>query len=477
LLVQTAWILAVPPFRGIDEFDQAYRSAGVAGGEWRAEGIPKDGRGGLVTVPADIVKAANRQCEALKYTKPDNCNPAQVLPDGRVRVASAASRYHPAFYWVVGTAARPFNGATALYVMRAVAALLCALGLAVAAWCATRNRSSRWPLVGFLVAFTPVFAYSTVMPAPNGLEMVAGLLLWCALLSLEERPRTGDGLLLGFAIAASVCLVSMRSLGPVLALLVVGCAMIVRRRELPDIWRAHTRGIVAGVVLTAVATAGSIWWILAQAPLGTSDGDNSNTPYSVILRNFPMELLQSVAAFPLRNEAAPAFVYVAYAAVLLVFLVAAVRCSRGTVRQGLVLALVLSQLVPLVLTLVTFRSAGVVWQGRYGLPFVSGIAVLAGLALERAKVRLLGRMRLTAAIAGTLYVAAQVTSIGAVYHRELGNAVSTNDPGFVQTSTLLVVAIAAIGWLVMLMTLLVGVERRGADSDGLRKADHPVVAA
>ena len=35
LLLQSAWVLALPPFRGTDEFDHAYRAAEVAGGEWK----------------------------------------------------------------------------------------------------------------------------------------------------------------------------------------------------------------------------------------------------------------------------------------------------------------------------------------------------------------------------------------------------------------------------------------------------------
>lgn len=34
LLMQAAWIVAVPPFRGSDEFDHAYRAASVADGAW-----------------------------------------------------------------------------------------------------------------------------------------------------------------------------------------------------------------------------------------------------------------------------------------------------------------------------------------------------------------------------------------------------------------------------------------------------------
>ena len=36
LLLQSAWILTLPPFRGTDEFDHAFRAAQVAGGDWAA---------------------------------------------------------------------------------------------------------------------------------------------------------------------------------------------------------------------------------------------------------------------------------------------------------------------------------------------------------------------------------------------------------------------------------------------------------
>lgn len=64
LLLQTAWILAVPPYHAIDEFDHAYRAAGVARGQWVLTEQPANGRGLAVAVPRDMVEAASRQCES-----------------------------------------------------------------------------------------------------------------------------------------------------------------------------------------------------------------------------------------------------------------------------------------------------------------------------------------------------------------------------------------------------------------------------
>lgn len=465
LLVQTAWILATPPFRGIDEVDQAYRAAAVARGEWVAEGTPQHGRGGLVTVPAGIVAAAHAQCAALSYMKHDNCNPAEKLPHGEVRVASAASRYNPVFYWVVGSVALPFKGAVALYVMRAVSALLCALGLAIAAWCMGRSSRTRWPMAGLLLAVTPVFAYSTVLPAPNGLEMVAGLVLWCSLLALGGERRPGDGWVLGWVIAASLSLVTLRSLGPLFAVLIVLCVLVARRMEVGAIWWAHCRWLVTDVVLTLLATMASVWWILAQSPLGASGRDYSKVPYTDVLHVLPLGIFQTIAAFPLLSERAPSFVYIVYLALVVAILVFALRRCRGSWRQALILGLALSQVMPLVLSLAGLRTVGIVWQGRYGLPLVAGLTVLAGVVLDRTGAKWLTR-RVAAPLAAA-FVVAQITSIGFVFHRELGNPVSTGDPGWVQTSTFLVVLVGAAGWALVVAAALWGsdvADRTSADA-------------
>ncbi len=157
MLLQAAWILTVPPFRGSDEFDHAFRAAAVARGQWVAGDVAEDGRGQLVVVPGSIVEAAHAQCEARDYTGPDNCSPVSELPGGEVEVASAASSYHPAFYWVVGTVALPFEGAGALYAMRIATALLSLMFVALAVW-AVAKLPGRWPMAGLVLATTPVFA-------------------------------------------------------------------------------------------------------------------------------------------------------------------------------------------------------------------------------------------------------------------------------------------------------------------------------
>ena len=92
LLVQAAWILALPAFRGIDEFDHVYKAAAVAHGQLLDEAPPETGRGGLIPVPEDVVAAASAMCDSYDYTGRGNCHPVEHVGAGTGRRSPAARR-------------------------------------------------------------------------------------------------------------------------------------------------------------------------------------------------------------------------------------------------------------------------------------------------------------------------------------------------------------------------------------------------
>src|SRR3954451_20163679 len=95
LALQVAWILTVPPFRGIDEFDHAYRAAAVAHGQWLPRASASvHGHGDYVEVPPALVRAAEPICASYTYTNHDNCQGADRV-GSYVEVASGAARYNP----------------------------------------------------------------------------------------------------------------------------------------------------------------------------------------------------------------------------------------------------------------------------------------------------------------------------------------------------------------------------------------------
>lgn len=444
-VLQALWILTVPPFRASDEFDHVYRAAAVARGEWLVTDAAPEGRGLLVSVPPDIVAAAHDQCTEVAYTGPDNCRAADTGEGGLVRVASGAGTYHPAFYWVVGTAARPFSGTAALYAMRIAAALLCLGFLALAACAVATWRRPRWGLTGLVVAATPVLLFSTAVPAPNGLEMSAAMAFWASLLALGDRaPGHGSSTrwLLVVAGLSGAVLGTLRQLGPLfVVLIVVVCLLVARRGAVGELWRRHRARLVAAGTLVGAAVVGSLAWVAASGSGAPAGGDHkSDWGIGTVV----VWALQTIAAFPYRNVPAPAFVYPAVIVVFVLLVAAALRLGARRERVGVSLAVLGALLLPVALTLATQQSQGVIWQGRYGLPFDVGAVLVAAHVISRRARRPGPSLQLLpiAAVLAAAYAACFVK----VVHDELDVAVSAQDPAWLHPSAWLLVAGSVLAW-------------------------------
>lgn len=385
LLLQTAWILALPPFRGIDEFDHVYRAASVADGHWLPSGErPEDGRGELVRVPPGIVRDAEPACSSLSYTGPDNCSASEAVAPGVVTVGSGAARYNPVFYSVVGTVAQPLDGAPAMYLMRVVNAILCSLLLAAAAGGTTLWARTRWPLVALFGVLTPVALYSTAVPGPNGVEMCGAAGLWVALLGFESVDPAMRRRLLVLATVCAVPLTLVRGLGPLwLAVIVLVAWLHIGPRRTFTLLRETPRTTAACLLGLGAVVLAAVGWILGVDALAPEETVVAGDPVGQTLRQVPAWFLQSLAAFPMRDEPAPPVVYVTAGLVVLGLLAAGfVRADRRG-RLVLLVAFGLALLIPIGLTVLTYDAAGVIWQGRYGWPVSMGVVLLAGALLDR----------------------------------------------------------------------------------------------
>ncbi|MBS43221.1 MAG: hypothetical protein CMH83_08695 [Nocardioides sp.] len=441
LLIQAVWILVVPPFRGADEFDHAYRAAAVARGEWVASDPVADGRGVLVTVPQDIVDAATAQCSSLPYTGPDNCTPAAEEGDGLVRVGSGAGTYYPGFYFLVGTVARPFDGAVALYVMRLATAVLASILLLGAATAACRTRS-RWPRVGLILAVTPMVTYSSSIVAPNGVEMCAALAVWCALLALARSEADADRAVLICTLAASAgVLVSLRLLGPVFLVMICLTAVAFDGNRLVGAVRRHPVRASLALLIVGAAGATFMWWIRGPARVSVPRDPPGSHSINWIAQLFVWPL-QSIGAYPFPDQPAPATTYAVYALAALAFFVGALLFA--TRRQKFVLAssLLVAMLLPVAATATTVAERGLIWQGRYGLPFSVGFIVisaqiLAGRTSERIEAR-------AAVVAVVGMAVGSLFSLVSVLRAEERRAPSIQDPFWHAPSGALVLALVIL---------------------------------
>jgi hypothetical protein len=442
LLIQALWVITLPPFHGSDEFDHAYRAVAVAGGEWRTTKTPDDGRGLLVTVPESLVEAARAQCESLPYTGPDNCSPVQRLGDGQVLVASGAANYNPLFYAVIGWAATPFEGASVAYALRASAALLCLAFLGAACWALTRQRS-RWPVAGLMLAVSPVMVYSTSLGAPNGLEMASAVALWSALLALvtrageiPERPL----LWLAFISATTVC--TPRLLGPLFAALILGTVVLLGGKELRGVM-ARNRGTVwSGAALVSVSIVLAGGWVLWTGSAGAPPEAEGTTDWNVAT-SLVRWTLQTIAAFPFQNQPGAWIVYPVFGAPVLVLTLAAIRLGGRRERLALGASMAVALCLPLVLTVATRGGRGVIWQGRYGLPYCVGFILIAATVVGR---------RVLAPRLPSLPVWLAVACIGVanaacllkVRREEMILPATLADPGWHNPPTVLIVSVSAM---------------------------------
>ena len=98
-------------------------------------------------------------------------------------------------------------------------------------------------------------------------------------------------------------------------------------------------------------------------------------PWVHALQFVPLWVFQSVAAFPTRYERAPVIVYACVlVALALAYATGPWRDARWRRTFGVMLMLWL--VPPFIFEGLTFSSMGGVWQGRYSMPYLVGLAVV-----------------------------------------------------------------------------------------------------
>jgi len=131
---------------------------------------------------------------------------------------------------------------------------------------------------------------------------------------------------------------------------------------------------------------------------------------------------------------------------MVAFVVAALRRSfRTPAGTVLVLVSIAALFGPVLPTLLTVDTSGVIWQGRYGLPLIVGVFLVAGLALQRAGVAL-PRRPVLVLLAVLAMAASYAVSVGNVLLMERARDASTLDPGWVQPPLALVVLLVLAAW-------------------------------
>lgn len=450
LLIQVAWIFAVPPFQGPDEREHAYKAAAVAQGDVALHHRPSRW-GEFMRVPAPLVEAAEPVCVARPHFR-DNCFGSGEVR-GQVEIATAASRYNPAFYAVVGTVARGADGVGSLYLMRLTAAVMCAAMLAAAVAVLGGWARTRWPQVAFLAAMTPTVLFSSSIAGPVGIEMAAAVLAWSAglaLVSARSDLPVPRGVLVAMT-AASCVLVTVRTLGPLWFMLIVLTLVLVGGpARLKPLLKQRAVARAAGLVALATALAVA-WSALARTNAPATGSGGLVLEPSQLIGEWVVWFLQSVGTFPLRDDPAPLAVYALAFSTWAVLVWASWRAAATPTRLAMAGIVVVSTVLPIAVTVATYAQNGFIWQGRYTYPFAMGFLFLAGWALDRRTQPPSGVL----VVAGGVFLTCQLMSVLHVYRKELEESPLRSAEAWVRLPgfglTLLVVAGSALVLTAMAM--------------------------
>lgn len=389
-LVNAAWALAAPYDGVMDEMEHVFRAAAVVRGELMPPLSSDDyGTGAVVMVPASLVRV---NCWAGRAgARPATC---ASEPGGDRRLVSTVSRtgrYHPAYYALVGWPLRWWPNWPGVMLARLLSAALVAAFLAAALACAAQWSRHRLMVAGVLVAVTPMTPHLAGSVNPNGLEVAAGVALFAALVPLLVRPAAGtapeaaDAKVLPVAGLAAVTLLTVRPGGPLWFAIALAVLLVpTSRARLAALWsRAATRTWVMAI---AVAGAGALAWttLMRANQLGAPTVER----YSFI-DALKIEIIgrwwgyyeQAIGYGAWNDARLPSPVYLIWSAAISGLVLSALVLGGWTDRWRLAALALGGMLVPTTILAANSDVYGPIGMGRYFLPVLVGVPILAAYVL------------------------------------------------------------------------------------------------
>jgi Predicted membrane protein (DUF2142) len=370
-----AWAFAAPLFSGPDEGAHVERAAAVVRGDVIGQPRPTVfGTQMLVHVPEAYQRIAESACFYGRSDVTASCAP--VFDGGRrlVAVLTYEFRNPPAYYAFVGLPTLIWTASTGVYLMRLLTAMLWAALMASAVVSARSMTHPKLMAIGILVASTPAALYFAGTVNPSSIEIAASTCSWAAGLALALGDDPVDGrLVTRFGVALTI-LATMRPLSPLFAALVVAAALGVapRTRVRMLAGRAHVRRWLA--IALGSALLATLWTALVALPNQVAF---RSIGVMAAVRRTGEVFRQSVGVLGSLDVRLPGFVLSVWAVVALLGLLGALL-TAGRQKAGVLVALIaLALVLPVTSSGLGVPHVGFAWQGRFGLPLLAGIALLA----------------------------------------------------------------------------------------------------
>jgi len=430
-IMLVAWSFATPIGAAPDEPAQIIQASAIVRGQfnepYHAAGF---GPEATVRVPQwapDVGYAA--RCFIFGPTvTPARCIDELSNATTTVSADTQFSNYPPLYYLLVGVPSLFLSGTPAVYAMRVTGDLLNAGLVALGISLLLRYYPRRTPLVGVLLALSPMTLFLMAVVNSSGLEIASGFAAWCGGLCVVEHRDVPRPLAAWTALAVAVLVLS-RPTSPLDALVIaVVLAFLVGWRGLRARLNSSLRPLWVPVAV-AVALAGILLLVEGTPHLA---GVAPSHPQSLLANMWTSVRLtggylrQCIGNFGWLDTPVPTWVFIVWTSCLALLTAAALFLSVPCRRALPVLALALF-VMPAALQGPQLNAVGLYFQGRYLLPVAVGFPLVASTFHWR--VRRHWVPPCLTLFLGIVLMSAQVASFDRALHRyETGLGVPATTP-------------------------------------------------
>ncbi len=297
-----------------------------------------------------------------------------------VQYGTSAATYPPAYYAVVGGVTRVAGTEQSVLSYRLISALIGAALLTLALWFMRRAGGRNAALA--LIALSPMTIFIIASINPASTELAGTLLLWgyVAALLTGDQVAGRRQLLLASSIAAGIVLVRPVAL-PWVAIAIAAYLLLERRAFTTD-RRATTRLLVVSSLPLVAAVALSSAWS-RYAGVGLTDdkyvvADSTAALVRVGLGRTSELFRQAFGTLGWLDTALPAPTYALWVACLVLIATLVAFCTDRRIKLTLAAIAAIWVFYPAIY--VVLAKTPLVWQGRYNLPLLGGVAMCGVLA-------------------------------------------------------------------------------------------------
>lgn len=383
-LLAGIWAISVPPYGSPDEQAHVVRAVGT----WSGTPLKGEVTNNEAGFKVDVSVPAHFDTDTILPTcwmhQPDaTADCYQGSPAGSEIITSRTSAgLHPPFWYAsVGWAGRLVPSEVGFYLMRLVAVVLCALIVAPLGASLRTRHNSPIELPAALAGITPVALFLCGTVNPNGYEVCAAIALWGSGLTAARFAAAGERvpryLALHTTIAATT-LILTRPLSPGYALAILVMIGLVARPGVVSLVRQRSTQRCAAPIAVALVLAGA--WALYSGHLTTDQvalAPPAESRFEALAGSLAHHYQQMLGTFSWLDAGVSSAAVLTWSALIGILVGAAVTLGKTRWVVAMAACGAIGHFAPALLQLGSYEVNGIVWQGRYSLPWMVGIPILA----------------------------------------------------------------------------------------------------